>query len=179
MCDSCASPRHADGRRRGISALPMLIILLVGPLLLLQPLGITGGQSRNTEENNLADHVFVRDLAAQAAMGIELGEALVSRASHPRARALARRFLMQERLERRAALAAGGNAPARATARPAHMSDARLLHAAARHAREDVLLARIELRSGRNSRLKELARKLAGRQRVIAGALRSSVSDPQ
>ena len=158
--------------------LPVAIILLVGPLLLLKPLGITGGQSRNTEKENLTDRVFVRDLGAQAAKGIELGEALARRASRPHARAVARLFLMRERLERRAAFAVGGTDRARATGRPERASKAGLLHAAARHAREDVLLARIEFRSGRSSRLKTIARKLAATQVLIPEPPRSSASDP-
>ena len=174
MCDTCASPRHPDGWRRAFGLLPVLIIVLVGPLLLLQPFGVAGGKARTTQGDNLADRVFIRDLADQAAKGIELGEALVSRAPHPRARARAEGFLARERLERRAAVAAGGTTTCGATRSYAHRSGASLRLAAARHTREDELLARIELMSGRSPRLRTFARNLATREPIVVGASRSA-----
>jgi hypothetical protein len=148
-----------------LGLLPIAIVLLVGPLLLLQPLGLAG-KPQAGQGPNLADRVFVRDVAVQAARGIILGEALVRRASRPGALAAAKRFLMQERLERRAALAVGGDAGG-ASSRPVAPGGSSLLRAAARHAREDLLLARIELTSGRSSRLRRLARRIAARERTV------------
>ena len=174
MCDTCASRRHADGRRSGFGLLPIAIIVVVGPLLLLQPWGIIGGKARTRQGNNLTDRVFVRDLADLAASGIELGKAFVSHASDPDARARAETFLIQERLERRAAVAAGGNTTGGATRSYAHRSGASLRRAAARHTRGDELLARIELMSGRSPRLRTLARSLATREPIVVGASRSA-----
>jgi hypothetical protein len=162
MCDTCASPHEAVGRRSSLSVLSIVIIVLVGPLLLLQPFG-SAGKPKTGQGPNRADRVFVRDLAEQARRGIELGEELVNRASDPRARVGAGRFLTQERIDRRAAVAAGGDA-AGPTSRSVTPGGGSLLRAAARHTREDLLLARIELTSGRSPRLRQLARRIAARE---------------
>jgi hypothetical protein len=173
MCDACRSHPQAGGRRPSLGWLPLAIIVLVGGLLLLEPLGLLNGKAPARAGRNLADTVFVRDLAAQGARGVEIGELLLGRTSRPRVRAVAAGFLAHERREQRAALALGARRQARAAVDSGVRSDESLLRSAVRHAREDLLLARIELRGGRDPRLRRLARTIATDERGVVARLAS------
>ncbi len=170
MCDTCVTHPHSRGRRSRLGWLPLATIAVVVPLLLVRPLGIVGDDVNPVSIRNVTDTAFVRDLADQGARGVTVGQTLLRRASRPRVRAVAVAFLAHERSERQVALTLRGTARVRAAARVVRSGPSPLAQAL-RHVREDLVLARIELRSGRDPRLKAVALRLARSQRALGARL--------
>lgn len=154
MCSSCA--HHPAGSSAGTARSARWQWSVLGVFALI---GIAGAlisftKTSRTNPSNQADHVFAMDSARQASGGLALARAAVN----GRSVGLRRLGTLIEGLEL---------AHVRSTAVGSHLPGSRvlgdrvLLGRLAGHARDDKLLARIEVASGTDPRLLREAHRLA------------------
>lgn len=172
MCESClAGPADPRTRRRRhfLAAWPIIAILVAGLVALFGPRGALGRAGDDGDPLNRADQVFLQDLASQAEGGLRLGDRVASSGGPGSVRAVGAALSNEDRLERRSALAlAGGHEVSlRAVeAQRGRTAQARLATVMA-HSRDNVVLARIELRSGGDPEIKRLAARVSRRHAAI------------
>jgi hypothetical protein len=136
--------------------------------------GPGGSEPQPGRKLPLTDRVFVGDALAQSAEGVRLGE--LAQARGEPLREIGGRLAQEERAKHAKVIATGGPPRTATETRAvgawggAGVNDRALLHAAVRHLHDDLVLARIELRSGGDRALRRLAaRRLRHVQRTLRG----------
>ena len=173
MCETCAVP-HPEAAPRPLWRAPITWWLVLAAsasavLLLAAPPKNGDGDAQSTKlVGSRTDEVFMRDRRQAAASGAELAAGAVESAKRNDVRAYARSYLAYEQ----DLVPSLAPSPA-ATADDRRPSDARLLHALARHSEEDLLIARIELEDGRTAAARAIAAAMSRRERHNLARLRA------